>query len=116
MKTGKGTRISTVHNGVVNVLFADGSVVGLQADMPISLWRKLLVGEIESRDELDNWKPNPDDPAPVNLWIDQPPPPPGKWPLLLSVVVWIFSLALLFYRAWYSRKIFNKAKTPSIIQ
>jgi len=66
------------------------------------------MGEIKSRDELYDWKPNPDDPAPVNLWINQPPPPPlppGKWSFLLSILVWLISLALLFYRAWHSRKI-----------
>ena len=104
MKTGKGMGISSSHPNVVNVLFADGAVYQIPADMPISLWRKLLMGEIKSYDELDNWKPNPDDPAPVHLWINQPPPPPGKWPFLLSILVWLISLAMLFYRAWNSRK------------
>jgi prepilin-type processing-associated H-X9-DG protein len=108
MKTGKGTRISTVHNGGVNVLFADGSVRGLRADMPISLWRKLLMGEIKSMDELENVESTPDDPAPKNLWLNQPSPSPSTLAVCLSVMVWLFSLALLFYRAWKSRPLLEK--------
>ena len=42
---------------------------------------------------------------PVNMGIDQPlmymgtnqpPPPPGKWPFLLSIAAWLISLALIF--------------------
>ena len=106
MKTGKGTRIFTAHeSGLVNVLFADGLVYGLPSNMPISLWRKLLMGEVKSRDELWNWEPSADDPAPINIGTTPPPPPPGEWRLALSILVWLFSVALLLYRAWHSGKI-----------
>jgi prepilin-type processing-associated H-X9-DG protein len=108
MKTGKGMRICTMHNSVVNVLFADGGVRPLQADMPISIWRKLLRGEIKNCDELDNWKADANDLAPVNLTVSQPPSPPNKWPFLLSILVWLVSLVLLFYRAWNIRPIAEK--------
>jgi prepilin-type processing-associated H-X9-DG protein len=110
MKTGKGMRICTAHHNYINVLFADGGVRGLQTDMPISLWRKLLMGEIESLGELDNWKASPADPPPKNLWINQPPPPPGKWQFLLSILVWLVSLALLFRRAWKSGRMIAAAQ------
>jgi hypothetical protein len=101
MTSGKGMRISTAHrNGCVSVAFGDGSVRSLRADMPISLWRKLLMGEIKSLNELEHWTSGPDDETPIYLWINQQPPPPGKWPFLLSVFVWLISLGLLFYRAW----------------
>jgi hypothetical protein len=82
--------------------------------MPISLWRKLLMGEIKSLDELENGKPTPDDPAPKNLWLNQPPPPPGKWAYRFSIFVWLASLALLFYQAWKSRAILTDTKKEVI--
>ena len=110
MKTGKGMRISTAHDGVVRVLFADGRIRDISAEMPISIWRKLLMGEIKSDAELDHWTPSPDDPAPVNLWINRPPM--GKWPFYLSIVVWLISVMLIFHRAWTSRKNGKKPKRP----
>jgi prepilin-type processing-associated H-X9-DG protein len=111
MQTGKGTRISSVHPRIVNVLFADGSVHGLSIKMPISIWRKLLMGQIESFDELENWTLSAEDATTVNMGIDQPlvdfetalrPPEPGQWAFALSLAVWLLSLALLFRRAWNS--------------
>ncbi|MCC6125330.1 MAG: DUF1559 domain-containing protein [Pirellulales bacterium] len=110
MKTGKGMRISTAHPSVVNVLFADGHVEPLRADMPISLWRKLLMGEIKSIGELESWEEDPNDPSPVNMSVYKSPPKTGEWAYLLSILVWLISLALIFYRAWDSRKI-AKAET-----
>jgi prepilin-type processing-associated H-X9-DG protein len=120
METGKGTRISSAHPRVVNVLFADGSVRGLSIEMPIALWRKLLMGEIKTYDELENWTLEKDDAIPVNMGIDQPlmymgtnqpPPPPGKWPFLLSIAAWLISLALIFHRAWSSGR---NARMPKV--
>ena len=47
LKTGQGMCISSAHPSVINVLFADGRVVGIRSDMPISQWRKLLMGQIK---------------------------------------------------------------------
>jgi prepilin-type N-terminal cleavage/methylation domain-containing protein len=105
MKTGEGVRVSTRHEGFARVLFADGYVRAVDAKMPISRWRRLLMGEMKSLDELEDWRPNPDGPAPMRLWLDEPPPPPDKWPIVLSVFVWLTALALLFYRAWRTNPI-----------
>jgi hypothetical protein len=106
MTTGKGMRISSGHpDGSVSVAFGDGSVRSLPADMPIALWRKLLMGELKSLDELEQWTNRPGDGTPLNVWINHPPPPPDKWPFFLSVLVWLVSLGLLFYRAWKTNPI-----------
>jgi prepilin-type processing-associated H-X9-DG protein len=99
MQTGKGARIASLHPEGINVLFADGSIRSLSNETPISVWRKLLMGEFKSRAELNDWTLKTDATIPVRLGIKQPPPPPGKWPFVLSVAVWLISLALLFYRA-----------------
>jgi type II secretory pathway pseudopilin PulG len=107
MKTGKGMRISTVHPFGVSVLFANGSTRWISYRMPIRLWKKLLMGEITDLDELNNWDTKPDDPIPVNLWINEPPaapPKPGMWPFLFSILVWLVSVVMLFRRAWIHRK------------
>jgi prepilin-type processing-associated H-X9-DG protein len=104
MKTGKGTRISTVHNGYVHVLFADGQVLSVSHSMPISRWRKLLMGELKGLGELENWKSNSNDLPPVKLWLNEPSPPEPKWPFVLSVVVWLIALGLVFERAWRYRR------------
>jgi prepilin-type processing-associated H-X9-DG protein len=115
METGKGMRISSAHplNGSVHVLFADGSVRSLSTEMPISMWRKLLLGEIGSLDELDNWKSSSVDPAPVNMWINQPPSWPSKLPFVLSIIIWLFSVALILHRAWEGRTVVKKQETPA---
>ena len=53
LKTGKGLRISTAHPGCINILFADGSVRTLPSKMPISVWKKLLAGEITDLDNIE---------------------------------------------------------------
>ena len=73
MKTGKGMRIGSAHPAVILVLFADGSVHPLRADMPISLWRKLLMGEIKNIEELDDWQRIPTILRPKHC---HPPPRP----------------------------------------
>jgi prepilin-type processing-associated H-X9-DG protein len=100
MKTGKGLRISTAHPSVINVLFADGHVSALRSKMPFSLWKKILAGEIKDPDALD-W----DDSAPdmVDVSINPMPHEPGRWAIILGVIVWLISVALLFTRAIKSR-------------
>jgi prepilin-type processing-associated H-X9-DG protein len=112
MKTGKGMRISTAHS-VVPVLFADGHVEFIPSDMPISQWRKLLMGEIKNTAELDFQSSDPNDLLPTNLSIDSPAPQTSEWRYLLSILVWLISLALLFYRAWDSRPSAKKQETSA---
>jgi hypothetical protein len=53
IETGKGVRISSYHpDGGIHVLFADGTVRCFPAQMPVSVWRKVLAGELRA-DELD---------------------------------------------------------------
>jgi prepilin-type processing-associated H-X9-DG protein len=109
MKTGKEMRISTAHQSVVNVLFADGHTEAILIDLPISQWRKLLMGEVKSTDELTYESSGPDDPLPVQMSVFKPEPNLGEWPYLFSILVWVISVIMLFYRAWDSRK-FSAAK------
>ncbi len=100
LKTGKGLRISTAHPGVINVLFADGSVRCLPAKMPYSTWEKLLAGEVRDFENLGQF----DESAPDMVDVTVLQPEPGKWKFILSAVVWLFSVALLFRRAIKSRQ------------
>ena len=59
------------------------------------------MGEIKNFEELDNWQENSSD----------RPSHPGEWPFLLSILAWLISVLMLFYRAWDSRPI---AKKPEI--
>ena len=93
METGTGMRISSAHPNRVHVLFADGTVEGLRANMPISMWAKLLMGELKSRDELQEYQATAGEPS------DNPVP------FMLSILVWLVSIAMLFRRAWKSRAI-----------
>ncbi|MGD0654324.1 MAG: DUF1559 domain-containing protein [Thermoguttaceae bacterium] len=104
MKTGKGLRISTAHPSVVNVLFADGAVQGLPAKMPISLWRKLLAGEVKDINSI--YDENIDESAPdmVDVHVDPLDNAPGKWLAILAIIVWMTSVMLLFDHAIKSRK------------
>ena len=103
MRTGKGVRISSCHPAGVNVLFADGSVRTLPAKMPLSLWRKILNGEVPAKD-LDRIESQIDPNAPdmVDVYVGTPAPKP--WPIILGVFIWLFSIVLLFRRAVKSRK------------
>ena len=97
LKTGKGLRISTAHPSVINVLLADGVVRALPARMPFSLWKKILDGEATDWDNFD-------ESAPDMVDVSIAPPEPGKWLIILSLIVWLFSVALLFRRAVKSRR------------
>jgi hypothetical protein len=69
--------------------------------MPISLWKKLLAGEMQNLED-----PNVDESAPDMVDVSVVPPDitPGKWTILLGLIVWLFSIALLFRRAVKSRR------------
>jgi hypothetical protein len=67
--------------------------------VPISFWRKLLMGEIKDQSEMEYWLNYPGNPTPEF----------GPWANWLSLVVWSVSIFLLFRRAWTSRP---KAETP----
>jgi hypothetical protein len=101
IKTGKGLRISSYHPNIINVLFADGTVRSIPSKMPISLWKKLLAGEMQNLED-----PNVDESAPDMVDVSVVPPDitPGKWTILLGLIVWLFSIALLFRRAVKSRR------------
>jgi prepilin-type processing-associated H-X9-DG protein len=102
LKTGKGLRISSAHPGGINILFADGEVQTLPLKMPISVWQKILAGDAIDLDYIwDSY----DESAPdmVDVSVNIPPYEPSKWPIILSIVVWLLSIVLLFHRAIKSR-------------
>ena len=101
MKTGQGLRISSTHPSRINILFASDSVRSLPSKMPISVWKKLLAGEIM---DLDNIESMIDPSAPDMVDVSIHPSGPGKWPIILSIIVWLLSVALLFRRAIKSRR------------
>jgi hypothetical protein len=105
LKTGKGLRISTNLKTRTNILLADCSVRSLPTKMPLSLWKKLLAGEL-SRDEIDNIRSliDPDAPDMVDVSIAPKGFEPGFWGMVSALLVWLFSLILLFRRAIKSRK------------
>jgi hypothetical protein len=104
MKTQKGPRISSNHPGLVHVLFADGKVRELPSEMPLSLWRKILNGEIANfgnlKSQIDYYAP---DMVETSLHPNQSTM--ERIGFLLSIPVWFFSVMWLFYRAVKSRKI-----------
>jgi hypothetical protein len=111
MKTKKGVRISTNHPVYISAVFADGEVRLLPSKMPLSLWRKILNGEIADINNLENEiDPNAEDMIDVST---QPIRSQGL-PALLAVIVWLASVIWLFYRAWKSREIDRKS-TPSLV-
>ena len=112
MKTGKGVRISSGHPSGVYVLFANGKVDFLPAEMPLSLWRKILSGEVTAK-ELDEIFSliDPNAPDMVNVYVGTPKTNP--WPFILGVIIWLISVVLLFHRAIKSRK---KPEIEIIIQ
>jgi len=103
MKTGKGLRISTAHPGRVNVLFADSSIQSFPSKMPISLWRKILAGEVKDVDKIEEYI---DQSAPdmVDVSVNPLPTKFVKQIILLGVIVWLISVGLLFRRAIKSRR------------
>jgi prepilin-type processing-associated H-X9-DG protein len=111
LKTGKGVRISTCHPDGVNVLFADGVVRSLPTRMPLSLWRNILAGEIcQDLNRLDE-QIDPDAPDMVDVYTG--PPIHASWTIMLGVIIWLTSVALLFFRAIASRKIAGKLSAES---
>lgn len=105
LKTGKGLRISTPLKYRTNVLTADGQVHYLPSKMPLSLWKKLLAGEL-STDEIQNIRSliDPDAPDMVNVSISPKEFDPGPWTMTFALSVWLISVSLLFRRAIQSRK------------
>jgi prepilin-type processing-associated H-X9-DG protein len=100
MKTGKGFRISTAHPHRIAILFADGHVSAMPSKMSISMWRKILAGDIGSIEEYtDNFATDM-----VDVYVDPPDNAPGKWPVILGLIVWLLSVVLLFRRAIKSRR------------
>ena len=100
LKTGKGLRISTAHPYSVNILFADGAVQSFPSKMPISLWKKILAGEVKELDNIeDKIDPYAEDMVNVSTYAE-----PSKWPIILGAIVWLFSIVLLFRRAIKSRR------------
>jgi hypothetical protein len=103
MKSGKGVRISSGHPSGVYVLFTNGKVDFLPAEMPLSLWKKILAGEVPAKDLDDiNSLIDPNAPDMVNVYVSTPKTNP--WPFILGVIVWLVSIALLFRRAVKSRR------------
>jgi hypothetical protein len=104
MKNGKGIRISSCDYHGVNVLFANGTVRRLPLQMPLSLWRKILNGELKEQyfDNIDSLiDPNAPDMVDV-FYTDSPGRQP--WTIKLGVIVWLISVVLLCHRAVKSRK------------
>jgi hypothetical protein len=105
LKTGKGLRISTAHTNRIEILFADGMVQSLPSKMPISLWRKLLAGEVN---DIDNIEEQIDQSASdmVDVSVYAPyaiPYEPSIWKIILGLLVWLLSIVLLFRQAINSR-------------
>jgi hypothetical protein len=103
MTTRKGVRISTRHPTVIQVLFADGTVRSLRSKRPLSMWKALLAGEVKDLEEYNDI----DESAPdmVDLSANESPSKFVQWLFLLIPIGWLFSVALLFYRASINRQI-----------
>jgi hypothetical protein len=102
-ETGPGPKISTVHHGCIEVLFADGAVHLLPSLMPLSLWKKLFAGEVKDIDAIEeNSYESATDLVDIEIPI-QPPPDLKMLIFILSLFVWLFSIVLLFHRAVKSR-------------
>jgi hypothetical protein len=105
MKTGKGLRISSNHPSNIHLLLANGRATSVPSKMPLSLWKKLLTGEL-SKVQIDNIKTLIDPIAPDMVEVSTAPKgfEPGTYAILTSLFVWIVSLLLLFRRAIKSHK------------
>ena len=100
MKTEPDLHFWTRHSNVINVLFADGTVHSLPTKMPISLWRKILTGEITDFDNIeDKIDKSAPDMVKVSIYTE-----PETWPFIFGLVIWLFSIGLLFRRAIKSRR------------
>ena len=97
LKTRKGLRISTPHPSGIPVLFADCTVRYLPAKMPLSLWKKLLAGEVT---DLENIEYSIDPSAQDMIDLSANPLPKFVENLLLLIpITWLLSIILLFWRA-----------------
>jgi prepilin-type processing-associated H-X9-DG protein len=85
------SRISSNHTGRINVLFADSKVISFPKEMPMPSWEKLLAGEVKDVEALSD-----------QLFSEREVR--SQLPFLLSLLVWLFSLVLLFRRAVTSRR------------
>jgi hypothetical protein len=115
MKKGSPLVLSTAHSDSINVIFADGTVRHLPASMPLSLWKKLFAGEVKDLDAVEDNSFNTESDL-----VDVRMPTRllrilRRWPFLLSLLVWLFSVVLLFRRAVKSRgKFIGAAPDPPI--
>jgi hypothetical protein len=78
MRSDKGKEIARYHRGEIHVLFANGKVRTLPAQMPDSLWQAILAGDV-TPEELDALKPQH-----RGFWI--------------CMILWLLSAAFLFHR------------------
>lgn len=103
MKTGKGMRISSNHFRVVHILFANGRVRRIPVELSLSLWRRILAGGVKDK-EYDDLELQTDSNAQGlgDGYLSALHPKP--WIIILGVIVWLFSIGLLFHRAVKSRK------------
>jgi hypothetical protein len=113
-KASKVPRISTYHPRGVNVLFANGAIRTFPAKMPLSIWRKILGGELPAKD-LDHIEALIDPHAPDMVNVSMVPAffEPGMWGISCGVTVWLISVAWLFYRSVKSRKIIPPASAAA---
>jgi prepilin-type processing-associated H-X9-DG protein len=90
------------HSKTFQVLFADGSVWCINKEISKSMWEKILMGEIKDLDSIER-KTIEGEPYHIAQRV-YPDINPGKWSVIFSVVVWLFSVVLLFRRAIISRQ------------
>jgi prepilin-type processing-associated H-X9-DG protein len=107
MKSREGLHISTTHAGYIQILFADGHAQSISTYTSISVWEKLLGGEIKDIDNIENIvddsSPAMDNYLPeyeleISSEVEQ-----SAWPVIFSLIVWLLSVVLLFRRAIKSR-------------
>jgi type II secretory pathway pseudopilin PulG len=109
MKNKSGIENFSNHPDSLYVLLANGSVWSISKGMPVELWKKLLAGNIKDLDELngngsdqnESWAFCAYEPPSIThvfRFIQQ------HAALTCAVIVWLFSVFLLFRRAVKSRK------------
>jgi hypothetical protein len=68
--------------------------------MPISLWEKILAGEVKDLDNIEEMiDPSAPDMVDVSTYSG-----PGYWLVFLGLLVWLLSVVLLFRWAIKSRQ------------
>jgi prepilin-type processing-associated H-X9-DG protein len=89
MRVGKGVRIPNDHHiNQINVLFADGIVQSLPTGIPVKIWAKIFAGEMKNFEDL----------------VHIPILTSKEWTIILAIIIWLFSVVLLFHRAVKSRR------------